>query len=84
MFFMQNPDDHSDPILRSWETELRSDNHLLPCDLGLWQILEAYVNMGYIWNTLHILAWLIFNQSCVVGTISIIPILKIICPRSHN
>lgn len=22
MFFMQNPDDHSDPILRSWETEL--------------------------------------------------------------
>lgn len=65
---------------RTWEVM----SQLLSCDIGLWQALEAHVNVQYVSNALHILTWLIFTQPYKVGTISITLILKIAFPRSHN
>lgn len=53
---------------------------LLSCDKGLWQALEAHVNMQYVSNALHIVTWLIVAQPYKVGAISSILILKIIFP----
>lgn len=53
---------------------------ILSCDKGLWQALEAHVNMQYVSNALHIVTWLIVAQPYKVGAISSILILKIIFP----